>query len=49
MKSPKAVTYSMIALMFLVLSFTTYWLFIALATFFSYLGWKELFKRKTKF
>jgi nitrogen fixation/metabolism regulation signal transduction histidine kinase len=43
-RNPLAVLYSIIALIFMVLTFTVYWMFIALAAFFSWLGWRALFK-----
>jgi len=38
----KAVTYSFIALIFMVLTFTVNWMFIILAAVLSGIGWREL-------
>ena len=42
MKSPKAVITSLIALIFIILTFTTNWLFIIPAAILSWYGWKIL-------
>jgi hypothetical protein len=48
MRNNKAVVLSLIALVFMVLTFSVHWMFIALAAFFSWLGWRELFKKGKK-
>lgn len=42
MRNNLAVLYSLLALVFMVLTFTSDWLFIAPAAFLSWLGWKAL-------
>ncbi|MBU0466732.1 MAG: hypothetical protein KJ718_03305 [Nanoarchaeota archaeon] len=48
MKNPKAVVLSLIALVFMVLTFTVNWMFIALAAVFSWWGWNVLIKERKK-
>lgn len=46
MKNNLAILYSLLALACMVLTFTIDWLFIAPAAFLSWLGWRELLKKK---
>jgi hypothetical protein len=46
MKSPKVVVYSLIALVFLYLTFTIDWLFIIGAVILMFLNQKELMKKR---
>ena len=48
MKNPKVVLYSLIALVFLVLTFVVHWYFIIPAVILMLLNQKELFKKESK-
>ncbi|MFH1425547.1 MAG: hypothetical protein ABIG28_02335 [archaeon] len=44
MKNPKVIAISITALFFMYLTFAVHWSFIAIAAFFSWMGWKDLMK-----
>jgi len=44
MRNIKSFVYSLLALAFMILTFTKDWIFIAPAAFLSWLGWRELVK-----
>jgi len=42
MKNPKVIALSVAALFFMYLTFAVHWMFIAVAAFLSWIGWKDL-------